>query len=91
MKKPPYVLLFPGLIYRYLDILYQNDPLAKTDYLVMVPDLYRRRRRRQALRRLPSLPPEPHGNLEIAFNVPTKMNNYYANLLSTSPTKTFPT
>ena len=37
----------------------------------MVPDLYRRRRRRQALRRLPSLPPEPQGHLEIAFNVPT--------------------
>ena len=50
-------------------IIYQNDPMAKPNLMVMVPDLYHRRRRRQALRRLPSLPPEPQGHLENAFHV----------------------
>ena len=35
--------------------------MAKPDFMVMVPDLYCRRRRRQARRRLHSLPPEPQG------------------------------
>ena len=41
--------------------------MAKPDFLVMVPDLYRRRRRRQARRRLPRHPPDPQGHLENAF------------------------
>ena len=48
-------------------IIYQNDPMAKPDFMVMVPDLYCRRRRRQARRRLYSLPPEPQwGGLKLA-------------------------
>ena len=43
-------------------IMYQNDPMAKPDFMVMVPDLYRRRRRRQARRRVPPDPPEPQGH-----------------------------
>ena len=41
--------------------------MAKPNLMVMVTDLYRRRRQRQALRRLRSLPPEPQRHLEIAF------------------------
>ena len=41
--------------------------MAKPDLMVMVPDLYCRRRRRQGRRRLPSHPPEPQGHLENAF------------------------
>ena len=48
-------------------IIYQNDPMAKPDFIVMVPELYRRRCRRQARRRLHSLPPEPQGHLENDF------------------------
>ena len=64
-------------------IIYQNDPMAKPDFMVMVPDLHRRRRRRQARRRLPSLPPEPQGQLQNAFYVPKQFRN-------TSSTNTFP-
>ena len=41
--------------------------MAKPVLAVMVPDLYRRQCRRQARRRLPSLPPEPQGHLENAI------------------------
>ena len=44
-------------------IIYQNDPLTKPDFMVMVPDLYGRRHRRQARRCLPSHPPDPHRHL----------------------------
>ena len=69
-------------------IIYQNDPMAKPDFMVIDPDLYRRRRRRQARRRLPSLPPEPQGHLKNAFRVPKQLTNF-ANLLNTSSTNTF--
>ena len=62
--------------------------MAKPDFMVMVPDLYHRRRRRQARRRLPSLPPEPQGHLKNAFYVPKQLTNF-ANLLNTSSTNTF--
>ena len=48
-------------------IIYQNDPMAKPDFMVMVPDLYHRRRRRQARRRVPPDPPEPQGHFLTAF------------------------
>ena len=48
-------------------IIYQNDPMAKPDFMVMVPDLYRRRRRRQARRRVPRHPPDPQGHLKNVF------------------------
>ena len=48
-------------------IIYQNDPMTKPDFMVMVPDLYRRRRRRQGHRRLPRHPPEPQGHLFCTF------------------------
>ena len=67
-------------------IIYQNDPMAKPDFMVMVPDLYRRRR--QARRRLPSLPQGPQGHLKNAFYVPKQLTNF-ANLLNTSSTNTF--
>ena len=70
-------------------IIYQNDPMAKPDFMGMVPDLHRRRRRRQARRRLPSLPPEPQGQLQNAFYVPKQFKKC-ANLLNTSLTNTFP-
>ena len=41
--------------------------MAKPDFMVIVPDLYRRRRRHQGRRRLPSLPPEPQGHLKMLF------------------------
>ena len=50
--------------------------MAKPDFMVIVPDLYRRWRRRQARRRLPSLPPEPQGDLENAFYVPKQLTNF---------------
>ena len=50
--------------------------MTKPNFMVMVPDLYRRRRQRQALRRLPSLPPEPQGHSNIAFYVPIQLKNY---------------
>ena len=59
--------------------------MAKPDFMVIVPDLYRRR---QARRRLPSLPPEPQGHLKNAFYVPKQLTNF-ANLLNTSSTNTF--
>ena len=59
----------------YRHIIYQNDPLAKPDFMVMVPDFYRRRRRRQARRRLPRHPHEPQGHLENAFYVPAQFTN----------------
>ena len=55
-------------------IIYQNDPMAKPDFMVMVPDLYRRRRRHQARRGLPSHPPEPQGHLFCA-HLPWKFSN----------------
>ena len=42
-------------------IINQNDPMTKPDLMVMVPDLYRRRRRRQGRRRLPRHLPESQG------------------------------
>ena len=63
-------------------IIYQNDPMTKPDFMVMVTDLYRRRRRRQGRRRLPCHPPDPQGHLENAFNVPTQFTKYI-NLLNT--------
>ena len=48
-------------------IIYQNDPMAKPDFMVMVPDLYRRRRRRQARRRVPRHSPDPQGHLKNVF------------------------
>ena len=69
-------------------IIYQNDPMAKPDFMVIVPDLYRRRRRRQARRRLPSLPPEPQGHLKNAFYVPKQLTKF-ANLLYMLLTITF--
>ena len=68
--------------------IYQNDPMAKPDFMVIVPDLYRRRRRRQARRRLPSLPPEPQGHLKNAFYVPKQLTKF-ANLLYMLLTITF--
>ena len=40
--------------------------MTKPDFMVMVPDLYRRRRRRQGQRHLPRHPPEPQGHLFCA-------------------------
>ena len=61
----------------YRHIIYQNDPMAKPDFVGMVPDLYRRRRRRQARRRqarrrqarrrVPCHPPDPQGHLKNVF------------------------
>ena len=48
-------------------IIYQNDPMAKPDFMVIVPDLYRRRRRRQARRRVPRHPPDPQEHLKNVF------------------------
>ena len=73
---------------KYGHIIYQNDPIAKPDLMVMVPDLYCQRSRRQARRRLPSLPLEPQGHLENAFYVPTQFTNC-ATLLNTASTNTF--
>ena len=56
-------------------VIYQNDPMAKPDFMGMVPDLSRRRRRRQARRRVPSHPPEPQEHFKNAFNVPTSFTN----------------
>ena len=36
--------------------------MAKPDFMVMVPDLYHRRRRHQGRRRLHCHPPEPQGH-----------------------------
>ena len=58
----------------YWHIIYQNDPMTKPDFMVMVPDLYRRRRRRQGRRRLPRHPPEPQGHLFCA-HLPWKFAN----------------
>ena len=60
-------------------IIYQNDPLTKPDLMVMVPDLYRRRRRRQGRRRLPRHHLEPHR--------PSYIDNLYIKMIL-SPSRT---
>ena len=73
-------------------IIYQNDPMAKPDFMVMVPDLYRRRRRYQGRRRLPRHPPEPQGHFLgvylIMYYDSTQLTKY-TNLLHTLSTNTF--
>ena len=53
-------------------IIYQNDPMAKPDFMVIVPDVYRRRPRRQGRRGLPGHHPEPQGCYYIGV-IYTKM------------------
>ena len=62
------ILLGQVLKYNYdlhRHIIYQNDPMTKPGFMVMVPDLFRWRRQHQARRRFPSHPPEPHRHLKM--------------------------
>ena len=62
--------------------------MTKPDLMVMVPDLYHRRRRRQARRRLHPHPPEPQEHLGNVFYLPAQFTNY-ANLLNNLSTDTY--
>ena len=59
----------------YRHIIYQNDPMVKPDLMVMVPDLYRRRHRRQACRRLPRHHPVPQKHLQCFINCTKNLLN----------------
>ena len=63
-------------VHLHRHIIYQNDPMAKPDFMAMVPDLYRRRRRRQGRRRVPRHPPEPQGHLQLTSQLPTQCTDY---------------
>ena len=73
-------------------IIYQNDPMAKPDFMVIVPDLYRRRRRRQGRRRVPRHPPEPQGHFLgvcLIMHFYSTQLTKYTNLQHTLSTNTF--
>ena len=66
--------------------------MTKPDFMVLVPDLYRRRRRHQGRRRLARHPPEPQrhffGVYLIMYYDSTQLTKY-TNLLHTLSTNTF--
>ena len=66
--------------------------MTKPDFMVLVPDLYRRQRRHQGRRRLARHPPEPQGHFLgvylIMYYDSTQLTKY-TNLLHTLSTNTF--